>query len=91
MPTKEEMYRAVRDFVMAERQRLDILPEALGAFSRPEGSCFATGEFRNFLYGQLVYTHEGHGGWHELVFLDVLQGVFDEVQTVMKERLARTA
>ena len=75
----------VKDFVEKERERMGIRKEDLGTSHRPEGSCFAHGEFKNLLYRQLLYTKYGCGDWTELSG-EVLEGLFKYITNIRNYR-----
>lgn len=72
----EEVQQALR-FVRWYREKHGVTPTP---GSKPEGSCFANGEFVNLLYGQLVTTPEFTWGWGELRNPEVLAGVVQEIK-----------
>lgn len=70
---RRDMRAVVRKFVwyMRRRDRVAVTPGY-----KPEGSCFAHGEFNNLLWCQLVSTPEGQAGWQELQDENILRGVY---------------
>jgi hypothetical protein len=74
--TSEEKLAVIREYVLRERARRDIVP---GYALLPELSCEAFGEFRNLVDRQLLRTVEGYGAWSELDYPPVLDGAYRHV------------
>lgn len=63
-------FRKVYNFVVEERERMGVTKDQIGSKRRFENSCYShgqkSGEFKNLLYRQLIYTKKGYGCWGEL-------------------------
>ncbi len=86
---EKDKLEEVRDFVAKERRRMDVPNQQIGTTHRLEGSCFArgqkTGEFKNLLYRQLVYTKYPYGDWVGLNG-KVLDGLLKYIQRIKSFR-----
>ncbi len=86
---KERKVDEVYEFVLKERERMSVKSQDLGIYSRAESSCFShgqkTGEFKNLLYAQLIYTKKGYGDWNQLSG-EVLEGLLKYIRRIKNYR-----
>lgn len=84
---EKSLIAEVKDFVEKERKRMVVKESQIGTDYRKEGSCYSqgqkSGEFKNLLYAQLIYTRYGYGSWNGLNG-KVLDGLIEYINNIKR-------